>query len=112
MDKLLVCASLVSQGKCPMDDLYALTMEYQKARDKASESKQAEKAVLGALGKGCWLTFDQVYERVKNVLDWDDVYTCICHLIAKGRIQTAVPSGMNQEYFCGLGKGSEKPDEG
>ncbi len=102
MDRLLVCASLVCQGELPMDDLYSATVEYQKVKDDADKGKQTEKAVLDILGRSRWQTFEQVYGQVKNDFDWSDVLSCVKHLVAEGRVQTAVLCGKNQEYFCRL----------
>lgn len=108
MDRLLACASLAFRGKCPMDDLYSATVEYQKARDGADKEKQTEKAVLGILGRKPWQTFDQVYDQMENDFGWSRMLSCVKRLIAEGRVQTAVLPGKNQEYLCRLDRDGMK----
>lgn len=112
MDRLLMCASLVDRGQSSLDELYSLTMEYRKMREKANKDKLTEKGILNVLGKGHWMVFDEIYAKVKDSCncDWSEFVSQVDHLIELGRIQSfillqsGVPHRRDSDtiFLCGL----------
>lgn len=105
MDKILMCRSLVDRGEASFDELYSLTMEYRKMRENTNEDKLERKALLEALGKGQWMTLDEIRARAETDCGYtggDSIYSHMSWFRYKGYVQYARPYGTNEDYYCGF----------
>lgn len=103
-DRILMCRSLVDRGQSSFDELYSLTMEYRKMREKTDKEEQEKKALLTAFGTNQWLTYMELREKLRADYgeDGDSILSNLNWLMYKGHIQYARPHGTD-DYYCGLG---------
>lgn len=103
-DKILMSRSRADRGQGSLDELYQLTMEYRRLHEQTDQNAREEKAILKALGKGRWMTVDELEELAKDDCDCSQ-YTICGHMNRfrnEGYVQSVYPPGTGDVLYCGL----------
>ena len=102
LEKVFMCRILVDGGEGSREVLYARRPELRRGCERADKSEMEKKAFLNALGKGSWMTLNEVYERAKGDCSLDSILSHISWFRWQGCVQYARPYGANEDYYCGL----------